>query len=98
MTPRSLIGVNEPKPAANPGRVVPSANVVIELFGGVVTALTVRRSSLWKQTTPVALSARNVATSAQPRAAKALPAQAINASTPAARCTLTFRIADLPIE
>src|SRR5487761_2349604 len=96
MTPRSLVGVNEPKPAANPGSVVPSANVVIELSGGVGTGLTVRRSSLWKQETPVAFPARNVSTLAQSSAAKALPAHVINASTPAARSNIAFLMQHLP--
>src|SRR5207253_11130187 len=69
MTPRSVIGVNELAPASNPGSGVPSANVVIELFAGVVTELFVRRSSLWKHRTPTALPASDAWISAQFRAA-----------------------------
>src|SRR6185503_10123785 len=55
ITPRSLVGVNMPKfagrPATDtPGSGEPSANVVIELSGGVVSLLFVRRSSLRAQT------------------------------------------------
>jgi hypothetical protein len=49
MTPRSVIGVNEFAPASKPGSGVPSANVVIELFAGVVNGLLVVKSVLWKQ-------------------------------------------------
>src|SRR6185312_5146101 len=57
MTPRSVIGVNEFAPASNPGSGVPSENVVIELFAGVVSEFLVVKSSLWKHTTPTAFPA-----------------------------------------
>ena len=69
ITPRSVIGVNEKAPAESPGSGVPSANVVIELFAGVVSALLVRRSSLWKQRTPVAFPARYCSITGHPGAA-----------------------------
>src|SRR2546423_14349779 len=58
ITPRSVIGVKEFAPPSNPGRGVPSANVAIELFAGVVSGLWVVRSSLWKHTTPTAFPAK----------------------------------------
>src|SRR5262250_3797828 len=69
MVPRSVTGVKEPEPASNPGSGVPSANVVIELFPGVVSVLLVVRSSLWKHRMPTALPASDAWISVQLRAA-----------------------------
>src|SRR5437588_5673724 len=85
ITPRSVMGVKEPKLAGNPstdtpGSVVPSANVVMELFAGVVNGLLVRRSSLWKQSTPTALPTRNCSSAGQPGAASAASGHGITAS------------------
>src|SRR5208282_2977148 len=73
-TPRSVTGVNEnAEPSTvDPGRGVPSANVVMELSAGVTGAVGgsgVRRSAAWKQVAPTALSAKNARTSGQPAAA-----------------------------
>ena len=89
MTPRSLVGVYDPAPFANPGSGVPSANVVIELSAGVtgfvVDVFAVRRSSVWKQVTPVALPTRNCSIDAHPGAALATSGSGASARTAASR-------------
>src|SRR5947207_15942481 len=98
ITPRSVIGVNELAPASNPGSGVPSANVVIELFAGVVTGLFVHRSSLWKHRTPTALPENDAWISAQFRAAIPAVAHSISDTRMLARVIVLTCIASYLLE